>query len=168
MLVWSEIPVYAVKAQYLKRETVRKLAARELETNILTNHNHPSIMLWSIGNELSARPGPVQSYYIERAVRQAKALDPSRPVGLAVAGYPSAGCRPQYAQLDVIGINEYFGWYPGPSGQIADRDALPDYLDSRPRLLSRRRRSSSRSSAPRPTATVPSRRRGRSSTSRTS
>ncbi len=130
LLVWSEIPVYAVKTQYLKRETVRKLAARELETNILANQNHPSIMLWSIGNELSARPGPVQGDYIERAVRQAKALDPSRPVGLAVAGYPSAGCRPQYAQLDVIGINEYFGWYPGPNGQIADRDAMSAYLDS--------------------------------------
>jgi beta-glucuronidase len=130
LLVWSEIPVYAVKTQYLKRETVRKLAARELESNVLANQNHPSIMLWSIGNELSARPGPVQGDYIERAVRQAKALDPSRPVGLAVAGYPSAGCRPQYATLDVIGINEYFGWYPGPNGQIADRDALPDYLDS--------------------------------------
>ena len=130
LLVWSEIPVYAVKTQYLKRETVRKLAARELEDNILANQNHPSIMLWSIGNELSARPGPVQSFYINRAVRQAKALDPSWPVGLAVAGYPSAGCRPQYAALDVIGINEYFGWYPGPNGQIADRDALSDYLDS--------------------------------------
>ncbi len=130
LLVWSEIPVYAVKTQFLKRETVRKLAARELEDNIIANQNHPSIMLWSIGNELSARPGPVQQFYIERAVRQAKALDPSRPVGLAVAGYPSAGCRAQYAALDVIGINDYFGWYPGPNGQIADRDALPDYLDA--------------------------------------
>ena len=130
MLVWSEIPVYAIKTQYLKREAVRKLAARELEDNIIANQNHPSILLWSIGNELSARPGPVQQSYIERAVRQAKALDPSRPVALAVAGYPSAGCRPQYAALDVIGINDYFGWYPGPNGQIADRDALPDYLDS--------------------------------------
>jgi beta-galactosidase/beta-glucuronidase len=130
LLVWSEIPVYAVKTQYLKRLTVRKLAARELESNILANQNHPSIMLWSIGNELSSRPGPVQAAYIKTAVRQAKALDPSRPIALAVAGYPAAGCRPQYAPLDVIGINEYFGWYPGPNGQIADRDALPDYLDS--------------------------------------
>jgi beta-glucuronidase len=130
LLVWSEIPVYAVKTQYLKRAMVRKLAARELEANILANQNHPSIMLWSIGNELSARPGPVQSFYINRAVRQAKALDPSRPVALAVAGYPSAGCRPQYAALDVIGINDYFGWYPGPNGQIADRDSLSDYLDT--------------------------------------
>ena len=130
LLVWSEIPVYAIKTQYLKREAVRKLAARELEDNIIANQNHPSILLWSIGNELSARPGPVQQSYIQRAVRQAKALDPSRPVALAVAGYPSAGCRPQYAALDVIGVNDYFGWYPGPNGQIADRDALPDYLDS--------------------------------------
>ena len=130
LLVWSEIPVYAVKTQYLKRLMVRKLAARELEDNIIANQNHPSIMLWSIGNELSARPGPVQSFYIDSAVRQAKALDPSRPVALAVAGYPSAGCRPQYAALDVIGINDYFGWYPGPNGQIADRDSLSDYLDS--------------------------------------
>jgi beta-glucuronidase len=130
LLVWSEIPVYAVKTQYLKRLMVRKLAARELEDNIIANQNHPSIMLWSIGNELSARPGPVQSFYIDSAVRQAKALDPSRPVALAVAGYPSAGCRPQYAALDVIGINEYFGWYPGPNGQISDRDSLSDYLDS--------------------------------------
>jgi beta-glucuronidase len=130
LLIWSEIPVYAVKTKFLKRLEVRKLAARELEDNILANQNHPSIMLWSIGNELSARPGPVQQNYIERAVRQAKALDPTRPIGLAVAGYPSAGCRPQYAPLDVVGINEYFGWYPGPNGQIADRDALSGFLDA--------------------------------------
>jgi beta-glucuronidase len=130
LLMWSEIPVYSVKTQYLKRLAVRKLAARELEDNIIANQNHASILLWSIGNELSARPGPVQQNYIERAVRQAKALDPSRPIALAVAGYPSAGCRPQYGALDVIGINDYFGWYPGPNGQIADRDALPEFLDT--------------------------------------
>jgi beta-glucuronidase len=130
LLIWSEIPVYAVKTKFLKRLEVRKLAARELQENILANQNHPSIMLWSIGNELSARPGPVQQDYIERATRQAKALDPTRPIGLAVAGYPSAGCRPQYAALDVLGINEYFGWYPGPNGQIADRDALSGFLDA--------------------------------------
>ena len=69
---------------------------------------------------------------VHRAARSAtpRRSIPTRPVALAVAGYPSAGCRPQYAGLDVIGVNEYFGWYPGPNGQIADRDALPEYLDS--------------------------------------
>jgi beta-galactosidase/beta-glucuronidase len=129
LLQWSEVPVYSVKTEYLARETVRKLAARELESNVLTNGNHPSVIVWSIGNELSSRPGPVQGDYIERAVRGAKALDPTRPVGYAVAGYPQVGCQSRYGPLDVIGVNEYFGWYPGPGGQIADRSLLPEYLD---------------------------------------
>jgi beta-glucuronidase len=72
----------------------------------------------------------VQSYYLARAASAAHVLDPTRPVGYAVAGYPGAGCQPAYGPLDVIGINEYFGWYPGPNGAIADRSILPGYLDS--------------------------------------
>jgi beta-glucuronidase len=29
----------------------------------------------------------------------------------------------------VIGINDYFGWYPGPAGTIADPRGLDAYLD---------------------------------------
>jgi beta-glucuronidase len=130
LLVWSEIPVYGIKTQYLKRSSVRRLATEELRDNILANSNHPSIMLWSIGNELSSRPGPVQGYYITKAAALAHGLDPGRPVGIAVAAYPSAGCQTEYGPLDVIGINEYFGWYPGPGGQLADREALSPYLDT--------------------------------------
>ena len=129
MMIWSEIPVYALKTAALAKINVRKMAARELEDNILTNQNHPSIMVWSIGNELSSRPGPVQADYIARAAKSAKRLDPSRPVGYAVAGYPAAGCQPEYGPLDILGVNEYFGWYPGPNGQIADRELLGAYLD---------------------------------------
>jgi beta-glucuronidase len=129
MLIWSEIPVYANKTAYLKQRTVRVLAAKELKRNIESNFNHASVAVWSIGNELSSKPGPVQGYYIKRAVQEAHALDPTRPVGLAVAGYPNAGCQPEYAPLDVVGINEYYGWYPGPNGQIFDRTRLSSYLD---------------------------------------
>lgn len=130
LLQWSEIPVYSVRNADLKKREVRVLAAKELEDNIVINGNHPSVLVWSIGNELSSKPGPVQGFYIQRAVRAAKQLDPSRPVGLAVAGYPSAGCQPEYGPLDIIGVNTYFGWYPGPNGQIADRTLLSGYLDS--------------------------------------
>jgi len=130
LMIWSEIPVYAIKTEQLAKKVVRELAARELESNILTNQNHPSVIVWSVGNELSSRPGQVQGFYLARAARAAKALDPTRPVGYAVAGYPAAGCQPEYAPLDVIGVNEYFGWYPGPNGQIADRNLLGQYLDS--------------------------------------
>jgi beta-glucuronidase len=130
IMLWSEIPVYAIKTQYLAQRLVRDLAAKELQENILANQNHPSIITWSIANELSSRPGPVQGYYIANAVRTAHTLDPTRPVAMAISGYPAAGCQPEYGPLDMIGVNEYFGWYPGPNGQIADRTLLPDYLDS--------------------------------------
>jgi beta-glucuronidase len=130
MLAWTEVPVYSVKTKYLARRSVRVLAAKELANAVQTNINHASVITWSIGNELSSKPGPVQGEYIERAVKAAKALDPTRPVGLAVAGYPAAGCQQYYKPLDVIGINEYFGWYTGPNGQIADPTLLSDYLDS--------------------------------------
>ncbi|MCW2959020.1 MAG: hypothetical protein JWP18_1823 [Solirubrobacterales bacterium] len=127
---WSEIPVYSVRTEQLKKQIVRKLAAKELATNISANGNHPSIVVWSVGNELSARPGAVQGDYIARAARTAKRMDPTRPVGYAVAGYPAAGCQPEYGPLDVLGVNEYFGWYPGPNGQVADRSLMSAYLDS--------------------------------------
>src|SRR3954447_4445568 len=129
IMQWSEVPVYSVKARYLKQALVRKLAARELESDIEANGNHPSVIVWSIGNELSARPGPVQGDYIQRAATAAKRLDPTRPVSYAVAGYPSVGCQTRYGPLDLIGVNDYFGWYPGPGGQIADRTLLSEYLD---------------------------------------
>src|SRR4051794_24409111 len=131
LLIWSEIPVYSVKTDVLKEPSVRRLAVKELGKNIDANENHPSVMLWSIGNELSSQPGPVQNAYIAAAAKFAKEMDPTRPVGLAVAAYPSSLCQAaQYKPLDVLGLNDYFGWYPGPSAQIFDRTKLPLYLDN--------------------------------------
>ena len=79
ILLWSEVPVYAVKTQYLKREIVRKLAAKELAANINANQNHPSIIVWSMGNELSSRPGPVQGDYIRRGDRAGQGARPDAP-----------------------------------------------------------------------------------------
>jgi beta-glucuronidase len=127
LLIWSEIPVYAIKTEYLRR--IKDPAKAQLRKNIEANGNHASVMIWSLANELSSKPGPSQGDYIAEATRLAKSIDPTRPVGLAVAGYPSAGCQSEYRPLDVIGINEYFGWYPGPSGSLFDRTKLSGYLD---------------------------------------
>ncbi len=130
LMIWSEIPVYAVKTTYLKRESVRALAAKEMRRNVETNLNHPSVFTWSVGNELSSRPGPVQGDYIRRASAIAKDIDPTRPTSIAFAGYPSAGCQGEYGPLDIVGVNEYYGWYPGPGGRLFDRDGLSAFLDS--------------------------------------
>ena len=128
LLIWSEIPVYSHKSSVIDDVTPRALA--ELRKNIETNGSHPSVLIWSIANELSSKPGPTQGAYIRRAKRTARALDPTRPVGLAVAGYPGAGCQARYGPLDVVGVNDYFGWYPGPMGSLFDRNRLSPYLDA--------------------------------------
>jgi beta-glucuronidase len=131
LLIWSEIPVYHLSAESLASRTVRARGVALLERNIATNQNHPSVLLWSIGNELPSRPSFSQRRYIGAAVRAAHRLDPTRPVGLAYAAYPTALCqRAAYAPLQVLGVNDYFGWYVGPSGQIFDETRLPGYLDA--------------------------------------
>jgi beta-glucuronidase len=130
ILIWSEIPVYHVSATNLAKKSVRTAAVRLLERNIDTNQNHPSVLLWSLGNELSSRPTLSQRVYLKAGVHAAHRLDPTRPVGLAFAGYITAPCpAPGYDVLQVLGVNDYFGWYVGPSGQIFDRTRLPAYLD---------------------------------------
>ena len=52
-----------------------------------------------------------------------------------MAGYPSAGCQPEYGPLDVIGVNEYFGWYPGPNGSLFDRKGMSPWLDQCARAI---------------------------------
>ena len=94
---------------------MRRLAVEELRRNIEANENHPSVMLWSIGNELSSQPGPVQVSYINAAVKFAKEMDPTRPVGIAVAAYPSSLCQAaQYKSIDVLGLNDLLRLVPGP------------------------------------------------------
>ena len=129
LLVWSEIPFYSIAADQVKKLEVRKAGAAEMRKNVLANGTHPSIAVWSVGNELASKPGPTQGDYMTRAAEAARELDRTRAIGYAVAGYPTAGCHTEYAPLDVIGINDYFGWYPGPGGALADRTFLSEYLD---------------------------------------
>ena len=130
LLVWSEVPVYQVGTDELAKTDVRDAAVNALKAVVQSNREHPSVIVWSIGNELSARPGPAQASYIRTAIAAARAIDPTRPIGLAVAAAPTVGCQQEYDPLDVIGLNDYFGWYPGANASIADRDQLSPYLDA--------------------------------------
>ncbi|MDP9378017.1 MAG: beta galactosidase jelly roll domain-containing protein [Actinomycetota bacterium] len=126
LLVWSEVPVYQMRSDDLAPASVRREAVKRVATNIDTNQNHPSVIVWSIGNELDEKvPRPVRQY-INAATRTVRRLDPSRPVAMALAGHPRVACVRGYEPLDLIGINEYFGWY---SNDIANREDLSGYLD---------------------------------------
>ena len=127
--VWEEIPFYQLSESAMRKLAVRRKALNYLAAAIRRDQNHPSVIAWSIGNELPATPGRGQRAYIREAVALAHRLDPTRPVALAVAGYPVKNFIRAYSHLDAIGINDYFGWYPGPFGQIVNRAALGQYLD---------------------------------------
>jgi Glycosyl hydrolases family 2, TIM barrel domain/Glycosyl hydrolases family 2, sugar binding domain/Glycosyl hydrolases family 2 len=130
ILIWSEIPAWGVQNQYLSQPGWLAHAHDVLRENILDNQNHPSVLLWSIGNELPTRVTPAEAAYIASASALARRLDPTRPVGLAISNPPGNPCQPAYAALDVIGDNEYFGYFDAAGGADDDRDALSPFLDT--------------------------------------
>jgi beta-glucuronidase len=125
LLVWSEVPVYRMNTGYLFAST-RRAAVNQVRRNVLDNENHASVMVWSVGNELKDSVPPRVRVYIRAAARVAKGIDPSRPVGIAIEGHPVAGCRKGYGPLNILGINDYFGWY---DGQVANPLDLSPYLE---------------------------------------
>ncbi len=130
ILIWSEIPVYQVQSPFLSQPGWLAHAHAMLQDNIESSENHPSILLWSIGNELPSPAPPAEARYIAGATALAKQLDPTRPVGMAVSNWPGLGCQSAWAPLDVIGDNEYFGWFSAGGGGDDDRDALGPFLDT--------------------------------------
>ncbi len=130
VLLWSEIPVWRVSNRHLKQRDWVNRAHADLTENIDANQNHPSILLWSIGNELPTPVSAQEASYIKGATALAHMLDPTRPVGMAVSDWPGVACQPGYAPLDVVGVNEYFGWTDAGGGTTDDRDSLSPFLDS--------------------------------------
>lgn len=129
VLIWSEVPVWGISGQYLAERGWLSQAYSTLRQNVLQNQNHPSILLWSIGNELPTPASGAEASYIKNATAMLKKLDPTRPVGLVVDNWPGIPCQSAYAPLDAIGLNEYFGIFQEGTGTTDDRDALSPYLD---------------------------------------
>ncbi len=130
ILLWSEVPIYQSSTSYMRNQGWLQRAHAFLRSNILDNQNHPSILLWSIGNELPTPPNDAEASYIAGAVALAHQLDPTRPVGMAISDWPGVPCQSAYAPLDVIGFNDYFGWFDAGGGATDDEDALSPFLDS--------------------------------------
>jgi beta-glucuronidase len=131
LLIWSELPInQQVTSQNLSDPTFLASARAMLESNIFANQNHPSILLWSIGNELPTPVPGSEAAYISNTVALAHTLDPTRPVAMSISDWPGLACQKAYGPLDVIGVNEYFGWFDAGGGATDDRDALSPFLDT--------------------------------------
>jgi beta-glucuronidase len=111
MLVWSENPVYW--ALQFDNPKVLAKAEQQLDEEIGTLRNHASIILWSMANETPNNEA--RTHFIETLAGRARGLDPTRLVTAALLvradGHTKVVDDPLGQALDVIGVNEYIGWY---------------------------------------------------------
>jgi len=142
IMYWVDAPVYQVPTSSWDRPGVRSLALRAATLTVRNNINNPSVLTWSLANEPSeAGPnlgtyGPSLVSYIRDASRAVHELDDTRLVGLdrqSRVGEPYTTDAHQY--LDVLGVNDYFGWYRSVVESLPDQPAtttadLSGYLDA--------------------------------------
>jgi beta-galactosidase len=90
---------------------------RDLESMILRDRNHPSVILWSIGNEINERAEP-QGVAIGKALAAyVHKLDPTRQVTAAICAawdHPKQtwqDMQPAFSYLDVGGYNYQWAEY---------------------------------------------------------
>jgi beta-galactosidase len=89
---------------------------RDLADMIRRDRNHPSIIMWSTGNEIPEQDNANAYEMSKRLVDIAHALDPTRPV-TAGCNIPEAAVRTGFAKpLDVLGINYAMPFYETAKG----------------------------------------------------
>jgi beta-glucuronidase len=114
LLVWSEIPVYWTIA-WDDPGTLADARA-QLGEEIARDANRASIILWSVGNETPV--SEARTRFLRTLVADARAADPTRLLTAALEHHATGPTEqriddPLGADLDVLGLNEYVGWYDG-------------------------------------------------------
>ena len=115
LMVWSENPVYWA-VQFDKPEVYAK-AKQQLEEEIGTSRNHAAIILWSMANETPINDA--RTKFISDLAARARELDPTRLITAALLVHTDKNGErstkvvddPLGQYLDVLGTNEYIGWY---------------------------------------------------------
>jgi beta-glucuronidase len=109
LLLWSEIPVYWA-IDFANPATLAD-ARNQLHELVARDANRASIILWGVGNENADTDARLA--FMAELARAARAADPSRLVTAAcLINREHFRIEDRLAEhLDVIGLNEYFGWY---------------------------------------------------------
>lgn len=100
---------------------------RDIQSMVMRDRNHPSVIMWSIGNEINERAdtsGLIITKLLSDEVRQ---LDPSRPITAAICsfwdhkGRPWSATAPAFALLDVGGYNYQYTEYEADHAKYPER-----------------------------------------------
>lgn len=133
ILICTETPVYClapadVQPSPFSDPAYRSLANGMLREMIRAHYNHPSIILWSLGNECQVAHPEAFPFFRELA-QTARALDDSRLLTYASL-YGEMGDVGDL--VDVIGVNEYWGWYDRVRNNSAQDQPLPTEITTEP------------------------------------
>lgn len=114
ILLWSEIPVYWT-IQWENAATLEN-ARNQLGEMISRDKNRAAVVIWSVANETPLSDARLS--FLKNLVSHARSLDPGRLVSAAMERhYINSTTQmiddPLGEVLDVLGCNEYVGWYDG-------------------------------------------------------
>ncbi len=85
---------------------------RDTESMVVRDRNHPSIIMWSIGNEIIERESAQGARCARMQADYVRSLDPTRPVTSALNNINN-GMDPYCSALDVVGYNYgYLRYHP--------------------------------------------------------
>jgi beta-galactosidase len=94
---------------------------KDLESMVLRDRNHPSVIMWSIGNEIKNLDKPSGVETGKKQADYVRAMDPTRPITSAVNNISPAK-DPYFALLDISGYNYARKLY------ISDHNRFPDRI----------------------------------------
>lgn len=115
LMVWSEIPVYW-DIDWSNPATLANAEA-QLRDEIARDHNRAAIILWSVANETPVKPDRLT--FLTKLVQDAKEFDSTRLTTSAMNHVDETApdvrtlSDPLGDVVDVLGLNEYLGWYWG-------------------------------------------------------
>jgi len=114
IMVWSEVPVYWT-IQWENPDTIDN-ARNQLSEMITRDKNRASVIIWSVANETPLSDARLA--FLKNLVSRAREIDGTRLLTAAMERhYVDATTQmiddPLGEYLDVLGCNEYVGWYDG-------------------------------------------------------
>lgn len=138
MMVWAEVPVYWT-IQWENPRTLQN-AQNQLNDMITRDHNRAALIIYSVGNETPV--SDARNHFLRELIHEAHAVDSSRLVSAALQSTEVAkGNRvtvrindPIAGDLDVLGDNEYIGWYTGRPEDADSTDWVSAY--NKPLIMS--------------------------------
>jgi len=131
LMVWAEVPVYWT-IQWENPQTLHN-AENQLNEMIARDHNRAALIIYSVGNETPI--SDVRNRFLRQLIQDAHSADRTRLVSAALQSNEVAeGNRmtihindPIASDLDVLGNNEYIGWYTGRPEDADSMDWISQY-----------------------------------------